>query len=292
MPSYGPFVGVLPAKSHDWEGRVESEPLEERVVLGPRPAAKVEVGLGPAGDDDTARIDAVELLQIFAHRLVLDDVEVEVRRDDALADRVIPARDVPDDRDAEPSSGDEKRHRGVRLEIGDEEQLALGPHPLGEHSRHIAPGGEVPARHQRLEDPPARQRPDAVGIEEEVPMTRAPAPLVEAVAHAVPYGEGIEADPAIELDVDPPHHPVPERDPDRKQLLPGELRQPLDPVEPRLDVLRVDEEDGGETVGERLAERIDDAAVEEDAVRERIDEEEPDPSLPAACSLAGPPVAG
>ena len=50
-------------------------------------------------------------------------------------------------------------------------------------------------------------------------------------------------------------------------------------------MLLVDEPDGRETVVELAPERVDDAAVEEDAVRQRIDEQQPDPALPAGSLL-------
>src|SRR5439155_21239667 len=58
---------------------VEAEPMQQRLVLARRAAAVVDVSLWPAGDDDPSEVDAVVADEILAHRLVLDDVAVEVR---------------------------------------------------------------------------------------------------------------------------------------------------------------------------------------------------------------------
>ena len=78
--------------------RIEPERAEEALVLLARPTPGVDVGLRPARDDDAFRRDLVVADEVVAHRLVLDDVRVAEGRDDALADRVIPARHVRDDR--------------------------------------------------------------------------------------------------------------------------------------------------------------------------------------------------
>ena len=77
---------------------IEPVAAQQRVVLGARPDAVEQVGLRPAGDAHALRLDAVVAAQVVLHHAVLDDVEVAVRRDDALADGVVPARDVRHDR--------------------------------------------------------------------------------------------------------------------------------------------------------------------------------------------------
>src|SRR5437660_1523035 len=69
-----------------------------------------DVRLRPPGDDDARGIDVVVAGKVVAHHVVLDDVPVEVRRDDALADGVVPARDVPDERQPQAARGDDVRH--------------------------------------------------------------------------------------------------------------------------------------------------------------------------------------
>ncbi len=66
--------------------------------------------------------------EIVAHDLVLDDVAIDVWRDDPLADRVIPARDVADDREAEPPRGVQVRHRLEALDVRDDEAGAVVAH--------------------------------------------------------------------------------------------------------------------------------------------------------------------
>src|SRR5262249_18861000 len=103
------FVGLVrgrvPGVEDDGLGGIEAEPCEQRLVLGPRAAAMVDVALRPARDRDPRRGDPVVAQQVVSHRLALYHVAREVWRDHALADGVIPARDVADDRQAAPSSG-------------------------------------------------------------------------------------------------------------------------------------------------------------------------------------------
>jgi hypothetical protein len=53
--------------------------------------------------------------------------------------------------------------------------------------------------------------------------------------------------------------------------------------EPRRCVLLVHDEDGGEVLGECAAELVDDPALEEDAVRQHVGEDEPDAAPRAYC---------
>ena len=63
--------------------------------------------------------------EVVAHRVVLDDVRVAEGRDDALADGVVPARHVRDDREAEAPRADEERDARVRLDVREHERSAL-----------------------------------------------------------------------------------------------------------------------------------------------------------------------
>jgi hypothetical protein len=76
--------------------------------------------------------------QVVPHDVVLHDVAIDVRRHDALPDRVIPARDVADDRDAEPPRGVQVRHRLEALDVRDDEPGALVAHTRDEHLRRVA----------------------------------------------------------------------------------------------------------------------------------------------------------
>ena len=110
-------------------GRAGVEPVaaQQRVVLGARPDAVEQVGLRPAGDANPLRRDAVVAAQVVLHHAVLDDVEVAVRRDDALADGVVPARDVRHDRQPQPPRSGEERHRVHGLHVREQEARAVAP---------------------------------------------------------------------------------------------------------------------------------------------------------------------
>ncbi len=90
----------VPHDDDERELRVEVERPDDGVELLTRTRARVDVGLRPAGDHDSVVVDLVVSDQVVPHRRVLDDVDVAEGCDHALADRVIPARDVRDDRDA------------------------------------------------------------------------------------------------------------------------------------------------------------------------------------------------
>ena len=215
-------------------------------------------------------------LELAAHRLVLDDVEVEVRRDDALPDRVVPARDVADDGDAELARCDEVRHRHVRLEVRDDEARAAATHRLEERLRDVAVRREQPPAHGAVDDLPTRQVPCPVDVEERDRVPVLPALAVEAHAQAVADGDGVEPDVVVEEDVGAPDDALVRRNLLRGQRRRLEHAQPVELGEPGLDVLRMEREERRDPVVERVAEARDDAAIEEDAVREWIDESEPE----------------
>ncbi len=255
---------------------VEPEPREQGGVLLTRTAAVIDVGLRPARDRDLRRVDRVVALELAAHRLVLDDVEVEVRRDDALPDRVVPARDVADNGDAELARCDEVRHRHVRLEVRDDEARAAATHRLEERLSDIAVRREQPAAHDAVDDLPTRQVPCPVDVEERDRVSVLPALAVEAHTQAVTHGDGVEPDVVVEEDVGAPDDPFVRRNLLRGQRRRLEHAQPVELGKPGLDVLRMEREERRDPVIERVAEARDDAAIEEDAVGEWIDESEPE----------------
>ena len=162
----------------------------------------VDVGLRPARDGDLRRVDRVVALELAPHRLVLDDVAVEVGRDDSLADCVVPARDIADHRDLELSRRDEVGHRHVRLEIRDDEARAVRSHRREQRLRDVPVRREQPPPHRAVDDLPARQVAGAVDVEERDRVPVLPALPVEAHAQAVAHGERVEADVVVEEDVD------------------------------------------------------------------------------------------
>ena len=127
-----------------------------------------EIGLGPARDAHALGLDPVVAAQVVLHHAVLDDVEVAVRRDDALPDRVVPARDVRDDGQPEATRGGEERHRARGLDVREHEAGALAPHrleqPAGTWRRALKNHRSIARSTAR----PVRQRAVAVGVEHPV----------------------------------------------------------------------------------------------------------------------------
>ena len=82
-------------------------------------------------------------------------------------------------------------------------------------------------------------------------MTRNPATFVEAVPEAVADREREEPDPLVELDVDSARDSLSERHVDRHQVVLRQRRHAPGSIDPRTDVLLVDEPDGRQTVVDR-----------------------------------------
>ena len=82
-------------------------------------------------------IDAVVVREIVPHGVVLDDVTVEMRRDHAFADRMVPAGDVADQREVEATRGDDIGDGRLHLEVAEHDRRALGPQPLEQRVRHV-----------------------------------------------------------------------------------------------------------------------------------------------------------
>ena len=86
-----------------------------------------------------------------------NDVDVAEGGDDALADGVVPARDVRDDRNAETTRADQERNGRVRLDVREHHGPALSAHAQVELARHVAPRAEVPALHPAFDQSVMRE---------------------------------------------------------------------------------------------------------------------------------------
>src|SRR4029079_15052135 len=102
--------------------RVEPETADNAVVLLAQALTLEHVSLRPAGHDDSSGVDAVIADEIVAHHVVLDDVAAQVRRDDALANRVVPAGDVADERERKATAADDEGNDGVHLRVAERDR--------------------------------------------------------------------------------------------------------------------------------------------------------------------------
>ncbi len=134
-----------------------------------------------------------------------------MRRDGALADRVVPRGHVARDGHAEAARSGEIRHGDVRLEVRHHEPVAPGAHRLQQRRRHVPPAGEEPRRQRTVDGVPARQMARAVDVEKRDRVAVLPASFVEAVAKARADGDRVEPDVVVEEDVRPAHDPLAER---------------------------------------------------------------------------------
>ena len=192
---------------------IEAVAAEEVVVLLARAAAEEDVRLRPAGHADALGRDVVVAAQVVLHHAVLDDVDVAVRRDDALADGVVPARDVRRHREPEPARRDEERHRVPRLHVREDERRAALPHGVEQPPRDVPARAEVPALHRALETAPPREEARAVGVEHPVRVSRLHALEVEAVAVVEPDRERVVAELPVERAVERGRRPAPRSEP-------------------------------------------------------------------------------
>ncbi len=135
-----------------------------------------------------------------------------------------------------------------------------------------------------VDDVPARQMPRAVDVEERDGVAVRPPLAVEAVPEARTHGERVKAHVIVEEDVGTPDDARPERHLLRHQLRRLNHLQPSELVAPGIDVLRVQREQRRQAIVERTTQAGDDAAVEEDAVRQRIHECDPQPLRPRILS--------
>ena len=93
--------------------------------------------------------------KVIAHDLVLDEVAVEMRRDDALPDRVIPARHVAHERESQSPRRDEERRDLLHLDIAEHDRGAFFSEAVEERMRYVTMRREVPALHCSFENLPA-----------------------------------------------------------------------------------------------------------------------------------------
>ena len=248
--------GRVPHDDDERRRRIEPERAEKALVLAPRPPPCVDVGLRPAAHHDALRPDAVVAREVVAHRLVLDDVGVAERRDHALADGVIPARDVRDDRQAEPSRSDEERHDGVRLDVREHERAALRPHAPDELMRDVATRAEVPALHRALHAAPARQAAVSVRVEHPVRVPRSHALAVEPVPVVEAHRERVVAEVTVEHPVDPAERSFAVADANRHEIRSVENATP-DALRP-LAALLGTRKHGDQAIAEALLEATHD----------------------------------
>ena len=120
----------------------------------------------------------------------------------------------------------------------------------------------------------------AVDIEKRDGVAVLPPSVVETMAEARADGERVEADVVIEEDVRATHDSLAEGHLQVHQLGCLDDLQAFELRAPGIDVLAVKGEQRRDSVIERLPEACHDAAVEEDAVGERVDEDDPQPSQP------------
>ena len=118
LPLVGRVRRRVPHHHHDRPGRVEIQRAQKLVVFRPRTLAVKDVCLRPARHDDAPFVDVVIADEVVAHHDVLNEIPLQPGRDNALADRVVPARDVSDHRQSEPTPTDDERHDGMHLHVG------------------------------------------------------------------------------------------------------------------------------------------------------------------------------
>jgi hypothetical protein len=102
--------------------------------------------------------------------------------------------------------------------------------------------------------------------------------MVEAGAD----GDGVEAGVLVEEDVRPPAGALSERHTEVHELLGLGHLEAVELRPPRIDVLGMKWEHRLDSIVEGSSQARDDAAVEEDAVRKRVDEDEPDQQAKAS----------
>ena len=140
--------------------------------------------------------------QVVLHHAVLDDIEVAVRRDDALADGVVPARDVRHDRQPQPPRSREERHRVHGLHVREQEARAVAPHRLEQPPGNVASGAEEPPLHRMLDAGPMRKAAVPIRVEHPVRMARLHPLGVEAVPAVQADRERVVAELPVERGVD------------------------------------------------------------------------------------------
>ena len=115
-----------------------------------------DVGLWPTRDDDPLGPDSVIANEIATHRVVLNEISAQARRNDSLADGVIPARDVPDDRKREAPRADDERNDRVHLHVRERDRRTIVLQARKQLRLHVTRAAVVPACHPWIEAGPAR----------------------------------------------------------------------------------------------------------------------------------------
>ena len=266
----------VPRDHHEPPAGVEPVPAQELLVVGVRSPPVEEIGLRPPGDAHAVRLDPVVAAQVVLHDAVLDDVEIAVGGDDALPDRVVPARDVRDDREPQATRRGEERHRARGLDVREDEAAAVPPHRLEQPSRDVPPRAEEPPLHRSLDRRPARKRAVTVGVEHPVRVAGVHPLGMEPVPAVQPHREWVVAEPAVEPGVDPAQGSV------GNAARSGELvavqhLDVLQPADPLRCAVAGQEEHRGEVPAEPLAETAHDPRVYEDSNGELIGEDDPGP---------------
>ena len=176
-----------------------------------------------------------------------------MRRDDALADRVVPARDVRHDRQPQPPRSREERHRAHGLHVREQEARAVAPHRLEQPPGNVAPGAEEPPLHRTLDAGPMRQAAVAIRVEHPVRMARLHPLGVEAVPAVQADRERVVAELPVERGVDAREGTVGKAVPGG-EIVSVEHRQAGHSVEPFRRRVARHEEDGGEAPAQALVE--------------------------------------
>ena len=275
-PLVGRVARGVAGDEGDGAPRIEPGRAQERLVVRARSSPVEEVGLGPTRHPHPVGLDPMVEAQVLLHHVVLDDVALAVRRDDALPDRMVPARDVGDDRKPEPARG---RENGTALAGWAFESTTP------EHSRRMASRSRLgmcrrglknhrciarSTRGQRGSGPSRSLSSIQFGCPGCIRSVWNPCRWFRRIA------SGWYPRLPVEPRVDPPESHVrePARRRQRRSVQCGEPGHPARPL-PRL--VRLHEEDRGEPAAESLLETGDYARVEERADREQVGEDEPGP---------------
>ena len=164
----------------------------------------------------------------------------------------------------------------MHLDVRDDDRGSFATQTLEEPRGHVAQPSVMPAPHQRIEEPPARQRPGEAGIEEPVRVGRPHAFAMEAFPQAVPKGQGIEADPAVEPRVGPAEDSLGEQGAAGREPVGPRHADSAGALAPRRRLLARVEQEELEPPAEPFVETLDDAGVEEEPRREGVRQDEPD----------------
>ena len=269
--------GRVPHHQHDGPRRVEAVCPQDRRIRVARARRMEDVALRPARHDDQLARHLVVPDEVVPHAVVLDEVPIETGKDDPLPHGVVPARDVPDERQAEPPACDEERDGGLHLEVREHDCRPVGTEASQERRRHVAQRREVPPVHRAVDRRTTRERADAGRIEQLVAMTGTHPLQMEPMAVVEPNRKGVVADAPIEPAVGATPDTLRQRDGAWGDVVhtQGRSHPPREARLPRCRCLSVEEEHRLQAVVEPAREPVHDTALHEHAGRERIGEHEP-----------------